>query len=588
MNAGEREHRLQRLRRISDGERGVLTNARCLNEGVDVPTLDGVAFIDPRRSQVDVVQAVGRAIRKAYDKTVGTVVIPVFVDSTVDPEKALEASEFDRVWQVVRALRDHDEDLAEQLDALRRQLGVRGTTGKRPSKIVIDLPRGVDATFARAFDTRIVERSTARWEEWFGRLSRFAERSGTARVAYRCNFEGTNLGLWVAYQRRNRGRLDQDKVRRLESLPGWVWDPSEGYWLDGINALRAFISQYHHADVVQKYVDKNGFRLGSFVSHAREARRAGNLPDERVSDLESIPGWQWDPRQVSWDRGFAQMRAFSEANGHCRLRRGQRVNGYDLAGWAQAQRAAYKRGRLTEAQIARLEGLRNWRWTPYSQSWERGYEILATYAAAHGNTRVPSECEIEGFKLGTWVSTQRFNHSRGLLTRNRVRRLEQLPRWAWNTLDARWETGLQLLQEYESQHGDLDFPRTYEVNGFKLGLWISNQRVQYRKKSMSPERIARLESLASWKWHDDRWSKAFVALQQYARETGHSSPGMLAVVDGVRIGNWVSHQREVQEATCSPRARRSSGVTPQLDMEPADEDLIRLRQQWPVGVTLAF
>ena len=90
----------------SGGERGVLTNARCLTEGVDVPTLDGVAFIDPRRSQVDIVQAVGRAIRKAEDKTLGTIVIPVLVDEDADPEEALESSEFDRVWQVVRALRD--------------------------------------------------------------------------------------------------------------------------------------------------------------------------------------------------------------------------------------------------------------------------------------------------------------------------------------------------------------------------------------------------------------------------------------------------------------------------------------------------
>ena len=69
-------------------ERGILANARCLSEGVDVPTLDGVAFIDPRRSQVDVVQAVGRAIRKADDKTIGTIVIPVFVDENTIPKQA--------------------------------------------------------------------------------------------------------------------------------------------------------------------------------------------------------------------------------------------------------------------------------------------------------------------------------------------------------------------------------------------------------------------------------------------------------------------------------------------------------------------
>jgi predicted helicase len=76
MPAGDRYVLLQHLGHL-DGERGLLANARCLAEGVDVPTLDGVAFVDPRRSEVDIVQAVGRAIRKSEDKTVGTIVVPV-------------------------------------------------------------------------------------------------------------------------------------------------------------------------------------------------------------------------------------------------------------------------------------------------------------------------------------------------------------------------------------------------------------------------------------------------------------------------------------------------------------------------------
>jgi len=93
MASGERDNRLNRLRAVDRAQHGVLTNARCLAEGVDVPTLDGVAFIEPRRSQVDIVQAVGRAIRKAEDKTQGTVVIPVFVDEDTDADEALESGE---------------------------------------------------------------------------------------------------------------------------------------------------------------------------------------------------------------------------------------------------------------------------------------------------------------------------------------------------------------------------------------------------------------------------------------------------------------------------------------------------------------
>jgi predicted helicase len=119
MSSGERDVRLNRLRAVAGGERGLLTNARCLSEGVDVPSLDGVAFIDPRHSQVDIVQAVGRAIRTAENKTVGTIVIPVFVDDDADPGDALNSSEFDGVWQVVQALRGHDDALAEELDQCR-------------------------------------------------------------------------------------------------------------------------------------------------------------------------------------------------------------------------------------------------------------------------------------------------------------------------------------------------------------------------------------------------------------------------------------------------------------------------------------
>ena len=64
MSAGDRKTKLNRLRAVETGERGMLSNARCLGEGIDVPTLDGIVFIDPKRSQIGIVQAVGRAIRK--------------------------------------------------------------------------------------------------------------------------------------------------------------------------------------------------------------------------------------------------------------------------------------------------------------------------------------------------------------------------------------------------------------------------------------------------------------------------------------------------------------------------------------------
>ena len=88
----------------------VLSNARCLSEGVDVPSLDAVMFLNPRRSVVDVVQSVGRVMRLAKGKKYGYIILPVVVPAGVEPEKALDDSRnFQVVWDVLQALRAHDE-----------------------------------------------------------------------------------------------------------------------------------------------------------------------------------------------------------------------------------------------------------------------------------------------------------------------------------------------------------------------------------------------------------------------------------------------------------------------------------------------
>ncbi|MGD9961770.1 DEAD/DEAH box helicase [Nocardioides sp.] len=88
----------------------VLTNARCLSEGVDVPALDAVMFLTPRGSQVDVVQSVGRVMRKAPGKELGYIILPVVVPSGVAAEDALRDNDrYKVVWQVLQALRSHDD-----------------------------------------------------------------------------------------------------------------------------------------------------------------------------------------------------------------------------------------------------------------------------------------------------------------------------------------------------------------------------------------------------------------------------------------------------------------------------------------------
>ena len=111
MSAPQRDELLGWLKDDTDeGECRVLTNVRCLSEGVDVPSLDAVLFLSARNSQVDVVQSVGRVMRRAPNKKYGYIIIPVVVPSDVEADRALDDNKrYQVVWTVLNALRAHDD-----------------------------------------------------------------------------------------------------------------------------------------------------------------------------------------------------------------------------------------------------------------------------------------------------------------------------------------------------------------------------------------------------------------------------------------------------------------------------------------------
>ncbi len=135
MNATEKEEKLDWLKsETSDTTCRILSNVRCLSEGIDVPALDAVLFLTPRNSQVDVVQSVGRIMRNAPDKKRGYVILPVVIPTGVEPHEALNDNKTYRVvWEVLQALRSHD----DRFDALINKLDLIGRDNSKMEVIAI-------------------------------------------------------------------------------------------------------------------------------------------------------------------------------------------------------------------------------------------------------------------------------------------------------------------------------------------------------------------------------------------------------------------------------------------------------------------
>ncbi|MGH8463076.1 MAG: DEAD/DEAH box helicase [Pseudomonas sp.] len=193
MNVVQRNNALTWLKENVAGEENVcriLTNARCLGEGVDVPALDAAIFLNPRDSVIDVVQAVGRVMRKAPGKKYGYVILPIGIRHDASPEQALDDNKkYKVVWQVLNALRAHDDRLDKQfatIDLSGKSNGVVNVIGVSGKKDRTDnFTQGLlqfgslamegweDALFAK-----IVHKCGNRryWEDWAKDIATIAER----------------------------------------------------------------------------------------------------------------------------------------------------------------------------------------------------------------------------------------------------------------------------------------------------------------------------------------------------------------------------------------------------------------------------
>lgn len=142
MSSSERS---EYINQFESADYGVITNVRCLTEGVDIPLIDGVYFANPRGSLIDIVQAVGRALRQPFGETgkIAYIIIPVLIDE--QNEQQLSGDSFDSLFNVIQALRDQDETLAEWIDHI--NLGVvtgRTHSGQSIGKLKVILPPSFD------------------------------------------------------------------------------------------------------------------------------------------------------------------------------------------------------------------------------------------------------------------------------------------------------------------------------------------------------------------------------------------------------------------------------------------------------------
>ena len=545
--SNERKDTILKFRKAS---RSIITNAKCLTEGVDVPAVDMVAFVDPRHSKIDIAQAVGRAMRKPRggDKKVGYIVVPIFAEDTNERsvEEAIKSEEFDDVALVLNSLMEQDEELAEIIRESKEAKGRDEVFNPKRFKDKVEVIGpliGLDE-LTNSIYVEAIDRFGESWDEWYGRLLKFKEREGHCRVTTN-HLEGEyRLGVWVASQRTKRSKLSETRRQRLDAL-GFVWDEVAQKWEENFNALKKFKEREGHCRVPHNHFEDE-YSIGQWVTSLRS--RMIELSEERRRELDELD-FVWDPRNDQWEENFLALIKYKNREGRSDVPTNHLEGGYPLGEWVSTQRD--NKSKLIKNRRDRLEAL-GFVWDAITQQWEENFNALKKFKDREGHCRVLKEHTEDGKQIGQWLGTLRGKRSK--LSEDRRRRLDELG-FVWDPFTELWEEGFDALIKFKEREGHCLVPFTYIDSGYSLGTWVSGQRKPRSK--LSEDRRRRLGALGFvWDVVAQKWEEGFNALIKFKEREGHCRVTTDHLEDGFQLGRWISYQRTIESKISKERRLR--------------------------------
>ena len=415
---------------FKDANQAVLSNARCLTEGVDIPAVDMVAFMSPKKGEIDIIQAVGRAMRKYNGKKDGYVLVPIFLEGkTEDIEDALNDTKYNYIWNILQYMQEYDGDLANIITDMRktsvRENRIHTADYERLSKKIDIQVIGSEIqlnTLQRSILTKVISKLSSLWDKRFEELLVYKEENGNVNVP-QIYKENTALGNWVNGQRFafRMKYISQERINKLNSV-GFVWNTIENAWNQHFNELLNFKNKYGHVNV--PYSKKNKTPLSAWIRKQRKEYRRQKLSQKKIDKLNSI-GFNWGPYDALWNKNIEEFKNFKSKYGHTEVpvkdKNGKTIS---LGKWLTKIRSYLKSGKLSQDKIYILNSL-GINWNPQESQWDKLFNKLLRYKARYNKIAV-SAVKGKYQTLGRWIIKQRLARKQGKLSQDRIDKLNSI------------------------------------------------------------------------------------------------------------------------------------------------------------------
>jgi superfamily II DNA or RNA helicase len=542
------------LEEFKNSEKAIVSNARCLTEGVDVPTIDLVYFCDPKNSKVDIVQAVGRALRKKEGKKLGLIVVPIYHSKKDEVENSISSGSFKNLLQVIRSLCDQDERLQDEINFIAFGKGKRKSNNidiisssfiEEHDKIILE---GFEEKLRNSLFDQIIEKSSNNWDLWFLNLKNYLE---SHNQEYPSKNDNKDLYNWIAKQRNRKknGTLKNEELRKLHSI-NFVWSIVEWKW----ERMYSQFEEYSNYNVFPPCKGIDDDELVTWYKYQTNCIRENKIISEEQKRhfLAIDKKFEGPSSRKKWFKPYNEIVKFRQENQN-RWPQYDRDNPNssesELNVFCQLIRKRFREGDLENYWFEKMlaigfnfEGRKD-HWTDYYRTVK---EILESKKSV-------SVSDI-GINAYMWIVRNKKKYDNGELNVYELKKIEEL------NLDQffeTWEQTFDKVKEWTEKNGNLPTRTTQK----DYHSWLGSQRSQFKKNRLSDEQIKALQSIgydldAKRKEKErERWIEMFENVRSFKAENESWPKFGTEGLEG-KMYNWCQAQRQAQAGTASGGKRK--------------------------------
>ena len=487
-----------------------------LNEGVHIPSIDGIIMLRPTQSMIVYLQQLGRALSVGTeDRENRDDRVQIF--DIVNNARELEQGK--QFWNgVITDFAARGERYEDAFDVFSRDL---------------------------EFDSLIMHldkfKHVNSWDYNYELCKRFYEENGHLNVTAGTLVDEHNIYLWLNHQKHAYadGTLSEEKIRKLEMI-GIQWEiESRKGWTEWIRDAEEYHSTYGDLNVPKRYKCKDGTRLWGWLQKIRVLKREGELSDEEIQTLEQM-GIMWESNGVEprWMRSYNILLDYLSKNETSDVPVDCVWNDFKLGQWmvhvrnqfANHDNPDFVKKKLSEEKIQLLKdsGV-----VLVKDSWMKVFTAIREYKDLHGDTDFPKDWTVDGINVRGWYLRQRqvrLGTVNGILSPERIALLDSIG-YEWRTgqevMAEERQRRIELCRQYYEVHGDLNVPVGYRIGDDDLGRIV--RLFHAHKDQLNEEEIRQLETVGMiWSQKTvvtdqttETWEKYFAALERYKARHGN-------------------------------------------------------------------